>query len=292
MERARGSEPPTPTLAKLQFTVGRLRNHVVPLLGRKRITEINPGDIERFARDVAAGKTARDEKIGPRKRLIVRGGEGIAAKVVRDLSAVFSFAMRSEIVSRNPCQTAAVRKTGGARERFLALEKVSRLGAALDELERDGANPKALSIARLWALTGCRGNEITGLKWSEVNLAEGLLVLDDSKTGKSIRPLEGTDFVSPAERGDGHFQGIKRIWSKAIKKAQLEGVTPHTLRHTMGSTAVSSLERRSLGLDRCNPRGFEPPIDSHLRPCPDRSLAPGGQSRGSADRGGTGGEPA
>jgi integrase len=254
-----------------QFTVGRLRNHVVPLLGHKRITEINPGDIERFARDVAAGKTARDEKIGPRKRLIVRGGEGIAAKVVRDLSAVFSFAMRREIVSRNPCQTAAVRKTGGARERFLTLEEVSRLGAALDELERDGANPKASNIARLWALTGCRRNEITTLRWPEVNLAEGLLVLDDSKTGKSIRPLgaaaiailesidrqEGTDFVFPAERGDGHFQGMKRIWSKAIRKAQLEGVTPHTLRHTMGSTAVSNGEALALTgaiLGHSNPR--------------------------------------
>jgi integrase len=270
-----------------QFTVGRLRNHVVPLLGHKRITEINPGDIERFARDVAAGKTARDEKIGPRKRLIVRGGEGIAAKVVRDLSAVFSFAMRREIVSRNPCQTAAVRKTGGARERFLTLEEVSRLRAALDELERDGANPKALNIARLWALTGCRRNEITGLKWSEVNLAEGLLVLDDSKTGKSIRPLgaaaiaifesidrrEGTAFVFPAERGDGHFQGMKRIWSKVMPEGTARRRhAPHPAAH---DGLNRGLERRSLGLDRCNPRAFEPPIDSRLRPCPDRSLRAG-----------------
>ena len=69
---------------------------------------------------------------------------GIAAKVVRDLSAVFSFAMRREIVSRDPCQSAAVSKTGGAREQFLTLEGVSRLGAASDELEQEEANSKAL----------------------------------------------------------------------------------------------------------------------------------------------------
>ena len=139
--------------------------------------------------DVTAGKTASDEKVGPRKRVIVRGGAGAARKVVRDLSAVYSFARRNEIVSRNPCDTAAVRKTDNQNDRFLALEEVARLGAALDELEEEGVNLKALNIARLWALTGCRRDEIAGLKWPEVNFEEGLLELDDSKTGKSIRPL-------------------------------------------------------------------------------------------------------
>ncbi len=42
------------------YTVARLRHHVVPLLGHKRVTEVGPGEIERFVRDVAAGRTARD----------------------------------------------------------------------------------------------------------------------------------------------------------------------------------------------------------------------------------------
>jgi len=259
IQRGKRQGEPMKPLTK-QFTLGRLRNHVVPLLGHKRVSEINSGDIERFVRDVTAGKTARDEKVGPRKRLIVRGGEGAARKVVRDLSAVFSFAGRSEIVSRNPCETAAVRKTDNQKNRFLTLEEVTRLGAALDELEREGVNPKALNIARLWALTGCRRDEIAGLTWPEVNLEEGLLELDHSKTGKSIRPVgaaavallksidnqDGSDFVFPAERGDGHFQGTKTMWSRAIKKAGLPGVTPHTLRHTMGSTAISTGEALAL----------------------------------------------
>ena len=202
------------------YTLARLRHHVVPLLGHRRASEINAGDVEAFVADVTAGKTASDEKIGPRKRVIVRGGAGAARKVVRDLSAVFSFARRNEIVPRNPCDTAAVRKTDNQNDRFLALEEVTRLGAALDELEEEGVNLKALNIARLWALTGCRRDEIAGLKWPEVNFVESLLELDDSKTGKSIRPLgaaalallksinrqDGSDFVFPAERGDGHYQ--------------------------------------------------------------------------------------
>lgn len=109
------------------YTIARLRHHVVPLLGMRRAPDINAGEIERFVSDVTAGRTAKDEKIGPRKRIIVRGGAGAARKVVRDLSAVFSFALRSEIVQRNPCETAAVRKTDNQKERFLTLEEVTRL---------------------------------------------------------------------------------------------------------------------------------------------------------------------
>src|SRR5690606_41662001 len=69
------------------YTIARLRHHVVPLLGHKRVTDILPGDIENFVRDVAAGKSASDEKKGPRRRIVVRGGEGAAGKAVRALSA-------------------------------------------------------------------------------------------------------------------------------------------------------------------------------------------------------------
>lgn len=242
------------------YTVARLRHHVVPLLGRKRASEIGPSEIERFVRDVAAGKTARDEKTGPRTRLIVRGGAGAARKVVRDLSAVFSFAARRGLVPSNPCDRAAVRKTDNRRDRFLTLEEVVRLGHAFDVLEAAGANVKAINIARLWALTGCRRDEVAGLRWSEIDFDRGLLTLADSKTGRSIRPMgeaalvllrsiaqsPESDFVFPAESGDGHYQGAKRLWPKVIAKAELPGVTPHTLRHTMGSTAVSTGEALAL----------------------------------------------
>jgi hypothetical protein len=61
-----------------QYTMARLRNHFEVLLGHRRASEINSGDIETMVADIAAGKTAKGEKVAPRKRIIVRGGEGAA----------------------------------------------------------------------------------------------------------------------------------------------------------------------------------------------------------------------
>src|SRR5208337_560788 len=94
----------------------------------------------------------------------------------------------------------------------------------------------------------------------EIDFERGLLILANSKTGRSVRPLGAaalvllksvkrcaeSAFVFPAESGEGHYQGTKRLWPKVIARAGLPGVTPHTLRHTMGSTAVSSGEALAL----------------------------------------------
>ena len=44
VQRGKRQGAPMKPMTK-RFTMGRLRNHVVPLLGHKRVTEINPGDI-------------------------------------------------------------------------------------------------------------------------------------------------------------------------------------------------------------------------------------------------------
>ena len=244
------------------YTLARLRHHVVPLLGNRRVTEIEEGDIRSFVTDVTNGKTARDEwVIDPqtqkRKRIIVRGGDGAARKVVRDLSAVYSFLKthkRKTGVTQNPVEDAPVRKTDNKRERRLSVEEVRRLGAALDELEAEGVNSKATNICRGWALTGCRRNEIAGIKKEgEIDLQRGLLIFDDTKNGRSVRPLgaaavalfqallsnvdpkDKSPYLFPAERGKGFYSGTKRIWPEIIERAKLPGVTPHTLRHTLGA---------------------------------------------------------
>jgi len=70
--------PMKPRTKKL--TMARLRNHVVPLLGKKRISEIGAGDIEKFFNDVTEGKTASDEKTGFRTALLFEEAQAQLAK--------------------------------------------------------------------------------------------------------------------------------------------------------------------------------------------------------------------
>ncbi len=259
IQRGKRQGEPMKALSR-KYTIARLRHHVLPLLGKKRVSDIGAADIERFFRDVENGKTAKNEKTGPRTRIIVKGGSGAARKVFQDFSAVLSFAKRFGIVDTHPCDKAVVKKTYVPRTRFLSMDELRRFGAACDALEAEGVNSKALNIARLWALTGCRRQEIVELKWSEVDFDNGLMILADTKTGQSIRPLplaamallrniertEGVDYVFPAETGESFFQGTKTIWQKIVKRADLPGVTPHTLRHTVGAIATSNGEALAL----------------------------------------------
>ncbi len=241
------------------YTVARLRHHVAPLLGTKRVTDVTASDIERMVRDIGFGETAKDSKLDGGRRVIVRGGDGAARKVARDLSAMFTFSVRRGIRPNNPCEHAAIRKTDNRRTRYLSIEEVRRLGEALEALQADGINPKALDITRLWALTGCRRDEIAALKWAEVDFERSCLTLEDTKTGQSVRPLASaplillealprfdSPYVFPATSGEAHFQGTKKIWPKVIALAKLPGVTPQTLRHTLGSAAVSTGETLAM----------------------------------------------
>jgi integrase len=243
-----------------RWMLNRLDHHVVPLLGRKKISDVRVGDVEQFMRDVKAGKTAKDVKGDRlRSRIIVRGGAGAAAKGVRDLSAVFAFAVRRELLPNNPCSLVK-KPADGKRTRFLSLDEVKQFGSALDALEAEGMPAKAISIMRLWALTGCRRDEIAGLKWSEIDFERACLRLEHTKTGRSVRPLAGAAiallqslardrsaiFVFPSEDGTTNYQGTKRLWLRVVKRAGLAGVTPHTLRHTIGSAAVSSGETLAM----------------------------------------------
>ncbi|MBX9683837.1 MAG: Arm DNA-binding domain-containing protein [Hyphomicrobium sp.] len=71
-----------------RYMLARINHHIVRLIGRKKISEVRLGDVEQMMRDVKAGKTAKDEKIGTRARVVVTGGQGAATRAVRDLSSL------------------------------------------------------------------------------------------------------------------------------------------------------------------------------------------------------------
>jgi integrase len=47
----------------------------------------------------------------------------------------------------------------------------------------------------------------------------------------------GGKWLFPADRGKGHFIGVRKVLGRICRKAGLKGVTPHVLRHTFASVA-------------------------------------------------------
>lgn len=188
-----------------------LDNHIIPLIGSLKVSEIERQDVTRVMRDVAAGKTAKDEKTKLQGRRIVRGGEIVANRVHALLSKMFELAedWNYRSPSSNPCR-GAKRFAEHKVERFLSAEELSRLGEALTAAKEGGLfldtdapaapperrkrggqkrtgprseNPYAVAVIQLLLLTGCRLGEIMELRWSHVDFERRLLLLPDSKTG-------------------------------------------------------------------------------------------------------------
>lgn len=228
--------------------------HVKPLLGKKLVIDLVRADIVKFIRDVQAGKTAKaKEPSGKlRGRVRVSGGAGSATRTTAALSSILSYAIGEGIIDVNP--TYGVKKPAyGKKERRLTPGEYKAFGAALLNAEGEGKPWQGPAILRFTALTGCRIGEVENLQWSEVDFAESVLVLSDSKSGKSIRPLGApakgllarlprmpdNPFVFPASRLEAlPYAGIKRFYRGLFKAAGLEGVTPHVLRHSFASVGA------------------------------------------------------
>src|SRR6266568_1041189 len=115
-----------------------LDNHIIPLIGRLMISAVERVDIARLMRDVAIGKTRKDEKTKLRGRRIVRGGEIVANRVQALLSKMFELAEEWKLRPKgsNPCR-GLKHYVENKIERFLSTDELARLGAALAAAESE-----------------------------------------------------------------------------------------------------------------------------------------------------------
>ena len=230
---------------------GQIERHIKPLLGKRRLKDLSRGDIERFIANVAAGKTAIDERTGPRGRAIVKGGKGAANRTFDLLASMLTFAVERGLRGDNPAR--GIKKYRlQSRERFLSGRELAALGEALTAAERDGENRFGVAAIRLLILTGARKTEILTSKWDYLDVERCCLRLPDSKTGAKAIPLgaaaldllaeipriECNPFIIPSASG-GHFVGLHRIWDRIRRRAGLEDVRLHDLRHSFASIAVA-----------------------------------------------------
>jgi len=230
--------------------IGRLRRHIIPLFGSRKVKDLTRADVNKALKDIMAGATAMTAKTNKlRGKSIVRGGPGTAVRTIGLLGGVLTYAMDCGIISTNP--THGIRKPKyNVRDRRLNESEYRLLGRILGAA-MDGRYSLAAEIVKVIALTGCRRGEIINLARKEVDFVGSCLRLEDTKEGRSIRPLglpalealearrdvtTGT-YLFPGLGEDNAFGCFPQHWSKLFEGTELAGITAHVLRHSFASIA-------------------------------------------------------
>ncbi|MBS3849715.1 tyrosine-type recombinase/integrase [Devosia sp. BSSL-BM10] len=229
---------------------GRVERHIKPLLGKVLVADLTQRQVQQFVDDVTAGKTATKEASGNLRGVArVTGGAGTAARTVGLLGGILSWGIRQGALTSNPA-LGVERAADKKRDRHLSPDEFRALGKALQQAETEAW--QAVAGIHLLAFTGCRLGEIVRLKWSEIDLEGQVLILGDSKTGKSVRPLgapaqrvlarlqrtEGSEYVLTGVRDAKRPYGsLDTAIDRITKAAGLTGVTAHVLRHSFASVA-------------------------------------------------------
>src|SRR5262252_4914546 len=146
----------------------------------------------------------------------------------------------------NPCRHVERYKTH-SRERVLRADEMARLGPAIAS-DPDG------KLFLVIALTGARVSEITGLKWSYLDLDNGVARLPDSKTGaktlvlpepvieilRDVKGVASSEYVFAQQSK----RATSRTWERIRIAAELPDLRIHDLRHNFASWGVNA----NLGL--------------------------------------------
>ena len=182
-------------------------------------------------------------------------GPGAANRSMEILRAMFGKAEAWGYLPEHSNPFQGIKRNKGRKiERFLSKEEMARLGKALVDARDE--KPLEVAVISLLALTGCRRGEILNLTWGEVQGRK--LKLTDSKTGPRIIWLgqEARAVLDRLTRGKKkecvfsfHVQPASAVdwfWRSLRRKAGLDGVRLHDLRHNYASLAARSAETLSM----------------------------------------------
>lgn len=239
----------------------RVRNHLLTGPGVLTFDEIEPEVIQTWVWDLA-------DEMSPKT---VRNVHGL-------LYVAMDAAVNARLIRRNPCSKTKMPEAVDKEMMFLTEPEAARLVAALPEEHR------ALVVTALG--TGMRWGEIIGLRVGRVDiLARKLTVLETvtdmvgaedgfvtgtPKTRASQRtitlPGDVLDVLIALVAGRGRLEWVftrtkgalpvarqhwgETVWRPAVKRAGLEGLRFHDLRHThaswliSGSVPLTAVQRR------------------------------------------------
>ena len=169
----------------------QLTHRIYPAIGHLRIDKINARQLQGFVNSLA--KEGANEKTG----------KPLAPKTIRHnlsfISDVFSYAVRMDLVTDNPCRKVTIPK-GEVKEKPIYTQE--ELAVLLDKMQGEPLKYKVFFY--LIAYSGFRRSEMLGLEWKDIDFEHNIISIkrtsnytsqrgiytDTTKTKRSQRTLK------------------------------------------------------------------------------------------------------
>ena len=140
----------------------QVTQRVYPAFGHLRLDRITGRQIQQFINElVLNGKNMQTGKPLSRKT---------AMHHLSFISDVFSYAVRMDIVSDNPCRKVYVPKGGKKEKEIYSIEEIEQLFRLLED-----APLKYRTFFTLAVYTGFRRGELMGLEWKDIDFESGVV---------------------------------------------------------------------------------------------------------------------
>ncbi|WP_412057400.1 tyrosine-type recombinase/integrase [Bartonella sp. DGB2] len=220
--------------------IRNLNKFILPMIGKLKITDVTRADIAAFHH--SRRKTPYE-----------------ANRCLEIISKMFNLAEMWDLRPDGTNPRRHIKKYPEIkRERYLTPVETKRLGLVLREMEAEGVESQsALNCIRLLLMTGCRLGEIQTLQWSFIDWEGAVIRLPDSKTGARViyagehvmdllrtiqeHPQTPRDnpYVIYGTIKDAYLSDMQKPWRRIRKRAKIEDVRIHDLRHSFASYAAS-----------------------------------------------------
>ena len=213
-----------------------LRNHILPSFGSSHLDEISQQSVIELHHGMRAAGYA----------------PATANRIVILLRYLFNLGKKWGIAGTetNPASGVQLFEVDNARERFLTAEETQRLVRVL----QDSENKQLKFIIPLLLLLGCRKRELLDSQWQDFDIERRSWRIPLTKSGKARHvPLsgsvlqllaqlsrwEGCPYVVPNPKTRRPYVSFFIAWDTARKKAGLDDVRIHDLRHSFASFLIN-----------------------------------------------------
>lgn len=174
----------------------QLTQRVYPAIGHLRIDKITARHLQGFVNSLA--KEGANEKTD----------KPLAPKTIRHnlsfISDVFSYAVRMDLVSDNPCRKVTIPKGEVKEKPIYSQEEIAQLLTAIN-----GEDTKYRAFFYLIAYSGFRRSEMLGLEWKDIDFKNNIISIkrtsnytsergiytDTTKTKRSKRVLKISPYI-------------------------------------------------------------------------------------------------